>query len=92
MPPKSPAARVNLREPTPERAFGLAIRTVRNRLSLSQDELAHRTGYSRNYIGQIERGEKNPTLRVILDLAEALGTRAALLVARVEFQRSKKSS
>jgi transcriptional regulator with XRE-family HTH domain len=31
-------------------------------------------GYHRTYIGQLERGEKSPSLRTISDLAEALKT------------------
>jgi transcriptional regulator with XRE-family HTH domain len=76
---------------TPEKAFGKALRKAREKRGLSQDGLAHRTGYSRNYVGQIERGEKNPSLRIILDLAEALEVRAASMVAYVESKRRSKS-
>jgi len=72
---------------TPEKAFGKALRKAREKRGFSQDGLAHKTGYSRNYVGQIERGEKNPTLRIILDLAEALEVRAASMIAYVESQR-----
>ena len=76
---------------TPEKAFGKALRKARESKGLSQDALAHRTGYSRNYVGQIERGEKNPSLRTIIDLAEALEVRAASLIAYVEAQRAAKA-
>ena len=75
---------------TPEKAFGRALRKAREKRGLSQDGLAHKTGYSRNYVGQIERGEKNPTLRIILDLAEALEVRAATMIAFVESERRTK--
>jgi transcriptional regulator with XRE-family HTH domain len=76
---------------TPEKAFGKALRKARESKDLSQDGLAHKTGYSRNYVGQIERGEKNPSLRTIIDLAEALEIRAASLIAYVEAQRAAKT-
>ena len=53
-------------------AFGQLVRQHRERLGLSQEDLAEQTGVSRNYIGMIERGETNPTLLVIHDLARSL--------------------
>jgi len=64
--------------------FGLAVRRLRNGHGLSQEELAHRIGMHRTYLGGIERGERNPSLRNILRLADALGTSAAELFALSE--------
>lgn len=44
----------------------------RQRLGLSQDELAHKAGLHRTYIGAIERNERNITLRTLARLAAAL--------------------
>jgi transcriptional regulator with XRE-family HTH domain len=52
--------------------FGEAIRTRRNQLGLSQEDLAERSGLHRNYIGGIERGERNVALKNILKLAHGL--------------------
>lgn len=52
--------------------FGDTLRNHRGRLGLSQEELAHRAGVHRTYIGMLERGEKNVTLRNIEKLAGAL--------------------
>ncbi|MEW6637296.1 MAG: helix-turn-helix transcriptional regulator [Actinomycetota bacterium] len=53
-------------------AFGSVVRMYRRRAGYSQEELAGRAGIHRAYIGGIERGERNPTLRMIHRLARAL--------------------
>ena len=60
--------------------FGKRIRELRDHQAITQDELAHRAGMDRSYVGQIERGEKNITIRNIYKLAEALGIRASELL------------
>jgi transcriptional regulator with XRE-family HTH domain len=64
--------------------FGTVIRIRRESAGLSQEELAERTGVSRNYIGMVERGETNPTLRVIQNLAKSLATSMTSLVSELE--------
>lgn len=44
----------------------------RTALGFSQEELANRAGVHRTYVGMIERGEKNITLRNIEKFAAAL--------------------
>ena len=53
-------------------AFGRRVRTLRHRLQISQEELAHRSGMHWTYLGGIERGERNPALINIARLAAAL--------------------
>ena len=46
---------------------------------VSQEALAEGTGIDRSYIGGIERGERNPALKTIVALADALGVSPARL-------------
>lgn len=66
------------------RAFGLAVRSRRQRLGLSQEALAAIAGLHRTYVGSVERGERNVTLKNILALASALKTAAWQLLADTE--------
>ena len=52
--------------------LGRAVRELRARRGLSQEELGFRAGLHRNYVGAIERGEINPTFRVLLKLERGL--------------------
>lgn len=48
------------------------LRILRKQRGLSQEALAHQAGIDRNYVGQIEREEKSPTIDMIEKLATAL--------------------
>jgi transcriptional regulator with XRE-family HTH domain len=52
--------------------FGENVKKHRRILNISQEELAHRAGLHRTYIGMIERAEKNITLVNIQKIADAL--------------------
>ncbi|MFC0199613.1 helix-turn-helix domain-containing protein [Paracoccus rhizosphaerae] len=56
--------------------FGRNVRAARHAAGFSQEELAHRSGLHRTYIGGIERGERNPSLENIVALAIGLGCSA----------------
>ena len=58
---------------TIRKKFGKKVRQLRRARGLSQEELAFRAGVHRNYLGGIERGERNPALDNIAAIARALG-------------------
>jgi transcriptional regulator with XRE-family HTH domain len=65
-------------------AFGAAVRARRLRLQWSQEELAARAGVHRNYVGGVERGERNPGLANAAAFARALGVQLSALILEAE--------
>lgn len=53
--------------------FGLNVRRIRLKKGLSQAALAKRAGLSPNYIGTLERGLQNASLKTLEKLAKGLG-------------------
>lgn len=60
------------------------IRDRRQKLSLSQEEIARRSGLARSYICDVERGARHPSLRNVSTLAKALEISTSELIALVE--------
>jgi transcriptional regulator with XRE-family HTH domain len=56
-----------------QRRAGVNIRAYRNAKGISQEELAVALGVHRTYMGGVERGERNLTLRSLERLAERMG-------------------
>lgn len=61
--------------------FGAAVRHHRLLIRLSQEDLADRSNKDRTYISGIERGSRNPSLKVIQSVADALGVDLDVLFA-----------
>jgi len=62
------------------RTLGEAVRVERKRAYLSQEELAEKADFTRNYIGDIERGDKKATVEALAKIAKALKCRVRDLV------------
>jgi transcriptional regulator with XRE-family HTH domain len=61
--------------------FGSTLRRIRDERGYSQEELAERAGLHRNYVGGVERGERNVALENIVKLAKALAVHPKELFA-----------
>jgi transcriptional regulator with XRE-family HTH domain len=70
-------------------SLGRVLADVRRERGLTQEELGHRTGVHRNYIGGIERGERNPTVETIAVLADELEVSLGELFSRADRARTQ---
>lgn len=61
----------------PKTQFGRNVRRLREALGLTQEALGAAAGLDRSYVGGVERGERNPSLSTIAQLARALQTPVA---------------
>jgi transcriptional regulator with XRE-family HTH domain len=57
------------------------VKTARRDLGLSQEALAHEAEIDRTYISGIERAQRNPSLTLIVKLADKLKTTPASLLS-----------
>ena len=53
--------------------FGSYLRSLRAKAGLSQEELADRAGIHVTYLSGVERGLRNPSIRNVRRLAQAMG-------------------
>ena len=62
---------------------GENVRRLRIAQELTQEQFAERSGFSQQYISDLERGQRNPTVVSLYELAQALKTTPADLVSAV---------
>src|SRR5262245_42646017 len=65
------------------RAFGLALRALRRRAGYSQEQLAL-AGISRGHISEMERGQRDPRLSMLVHLSRLLKVPLSVLVVEIE--------
>jgi transcriptional regulator with XRE-family HTH domain len=63
-----------------EAPMRIKLREVRERLLVTQDELAERTGISRATLSRLENGLQRPRISTVRKLAAALGVDASELI------------
>ena len=56
-----------------EKQLGLRIRYLRTNKNWSQEDLALEANINKNYLSDLERGARNPTIKVLEKLCIALG-------------------
>jgi transcriptional regulator with XRE-family HTH domain len=61
------------------RDFAIRVRELRTERGLSQEKLAEEAGIHRTYLGGIELGLRNPSLRNIGRIAQALSVPVSVL-------------
>ena len=65
-------------------AFGNAVRKQRMIAGFSQERLGELSGIHRTYVGDVERGERNPAIVNMQRLASALGVKLSDLIVLME--------
>lgn len=64
--------------------LGHAIRSHRHTAGLSQEKVGHLSELHPNYVGMVERGERNVTAEALVRLGQAIGVRASVILAELE--------
>jgi len=60
---------------------GMNFARLRKAQGLTQEQVAERSGFSQQYLSDLERGRRNPTVITLYELAQALGVSHVDLVA-----------
>ena len=70
--------------PAFQTALGLAVKTRRQELGLTQEQLANETELHQRWISNVETGKRNPSYGSLRRLAAGLELSASQLIARAE--------
>jgi transcriptional regulator with XRE-family HTH domain len=63
------------------RLVGRNVRRIRLEKNLTQEQFAERSGFTQQYLSDLERGQRNPTIVSLYELAQALDVEHVALVA-----------
>ena len=64
------------------KGLGKRIRTLRKSKAFTQEELGEKAGLSYKFVGEMERGEVNPSLDSLVKIANALSVKVGDLFPR----------
>ena len=67
-----------------QQELGRRIRRLRIQKGYTQESFADKCGIHRNFMGAVERGEQNLTLKTLRIIATGLGTNMAKLLSGLE--------
>ena len=70
--------------------FGQAMKRLREKRGMTQEALAHEAGITSSYAGQVERGQRVPSLTVILKVARALKVDAGELLSMFSYDAMRR--
>jgi DNA-binding XRE family transcriptional regulator len=80
----TPKTRSTSFDPAIALAFGKVVRQEREEQEIAQDAFAVMADVDRSYYGKLERGERQPSLALLMRIAHGLGVPPGELVNRVE--------
>ena len=63
--------------------LGNALREIRHELNLSQEALAEKSGLSKNYIGDVERGGKSITVYALFQILSSINVQIEKFIEKV---------
>lgn len=69
---------------TIEKQLGMRIAYLRKQKKWSQEDLALEANVNKNYISDLERGTRNPTIKVLERISKALGISLSVLCQGLE--------
>lgn len=57
------------------KTVGTNVARIRREKGLTQEELEELSGFSQQYLSGLERGQRNPTILTLYEIAQVLGVR-----------------
>ncbi len=67
-----------------QKTLGRNLRRLRESQGMSQEDFADKLGYHRTYLGGVERGERNLTLRSVERIADLTGGDPVALLSEAD--------
>lgn len=67
-----------------QQVLGRAVLTLRGRADLTQQDVADGSGLHKEYVGSVERGERNMTVANLVKLCRGLGVQPSELLKEAE--------
>lgn len=65
--------------------LGHKIKEIRKKRGMTQEELAWKSGISLNFIGQIERGQKQPSIKTLKKISDMLEVAPSVFFEKITY-------